>query len=214
MRTLVRLGVVSTSIAACYAQSATLAEDVAILLAFKATASPNGIGETRGLRDEGLETWSEATSPCDMSPTRCDTATGLMVGRPGVSCQFSPWSGVTTWYVYGVEVHNVGAPGCDADDIRVRVLDLENMAVTGSLTDLAGLTGLVRLDLGGTGVTGDIADLAGMIHLNMLKLDGTSAHGDAVALLNVIPGIRVDAPDPSAGFSFCSCAFFPCGTDT
>ena len=133
----------------------TLADDTAILLAFKALPDNAQNGE--------LSSWAQGGNPC---------GTGFDDKDQG-------WEHVMCCASYAA-AYPYGCTG--ANTRRVTYLYLSSTGVTGDVAPLAALTQLTGLHLSYTGVTGDVAPLAALTQLTGLYLDGTGVTGDVAPL--------------------------------
>eukprot|EP01046_Picozoa_sp_COSAG06_P041321 COSAG06_NODE_5115_length_3711_cov_17.818660_3_plen_480_part_00 len=158
--------------------SASLEDDLAILLAFRAVGANS--------QDDFVGTWAAGGGgPCDEASFDAYDAgwKGVMccASYDGTTCTGANAGRVTYLYLYyheGVS-GDIGPLGRLAE---LRHLALDYTAVAGDVAALAALGQLRFLKLDRTAVAGDVAALAPLGQLQTLSLDYTAVVGDVAAL--------------------------------
>ena len=146
--------------------SASLEDDLAILLAFRAVGANS--------QDNWVRTWAAGGGgPCDEASFDRENAGWKMV----MCCASYDWS------AYSQDGDCTGA-----NARRVTYLNLYSLQVSGDIGPLGRLVELQNLDLHGTAVAGDVAALAALGQLQYLYLSDTAVWGRADAL-RAIPGL-------------------------
>ena len=186
--------------------SASLEEDLAILLAFQAVGANS--------QDWYVGTWAAGGGPVEYVHGRaarlCDEASFDNVGGE-FDAYNAGWKGVMCCASY--DSHGFRCTGGNARRVtfldlsvsptvsgdigplgrlaELQTLDLQNIAVAGDVAALANLGQLQSLYLSHTAVWGDVATLATLGQLQYLGLHDTAVWGRADAL-RAIPGLGAD----------------------
>ena len=200
------------------AAQGSLADDVAVLLAFKAHGN--------SAQADGLNTWVSGVNPCDADGFAYE---GGSAGWRGVACcdayDGAMCTGSNTHRVTELVLGNAAAVDGDVSGLgglaQLTYLDLGGTAVDGDVSGLGGLAQLSTLSLGYTAVDGDVSGLAGLAQLTFLDLYGTGCYGDSSVLPSsadisanhcssshdACPAGRtpVSSPDTYVGSNACAC---------
>jgi hypothetical protein len=166
--------------------SASLEDDVAILLAFRAVGHNS--------QDSSVGTWAAGGGgPCDQASFDSSRA-----GWYGVMCCAS-YSGSLCTGANAGRVTYLNLSSRVSGDIgllgrlaELQYLNLHDTAVAGDVAALATLGQLRYLSLGFTAIAGDVVALATLGQLQDLRLSGSAVWGRADALLRAIPGLGAD----------------------